>query len=146
MATKYPKKKSLTVVQQAAALRHLYPESKCSAHLNRLSWAGVLQPTAMSREYKVSVDYHLGKSPRTHVVEPILFVPAGEHLPHVYSQKEQRLCLYSPFGNAEWNSSMCIARTIVPWASEWLFYYELWLATGKWLGGGIHTAEGKKTD
>ncbi len=145
MATRYPKRKKLTIIQQAVALRHLYPESNYSAHLNRLSWTGVLQPTALSREYTVSVEYNLGKSPRTCVVDPILLVPAGQTLPHVYSQKEQHLCLYYPFGNSEWNSSMCIARTIVPWASEWLFYYELWLATGKWLGGGIHTSCKKRT-
>lgn len=139
MATKYPKSKKLTVVQQAVSLRQLYPESECSTHRNHLSWTGILQPTAISREYTVSIDYAFGKSaPHTHVAQPTLLVPAGKHLPHVYSQKEQRLCLYSPFGNPEWNPSMCIARTIVPWASEWLFYYELWLATGKWFGGGIH--------
>ena len=33
---------------------------------------------------------------------------------------------------------MQLATTIVPWCSEWLFYYELWLATGEWLGGGVH--------
>ena len=32
---------------------------------------------------------------------------------------------------------MLLAKTTVPWASRWLYYYELWLVTGKWLGGGI---------
>jgi hypothetical protein len=31
-----------------------------------------------------------------------------------------------------------LAITVVPWISEWLIYYELWLVTGRWLGGG-HT-------
>jgi len=31
---------------------------------------------------------------------------------------------------------MAIADTIIAWASEWLFFYELWLATGEWHGGG----------
>jgi hypothetical protein len=35
-----------------------------------------------------------------------------------------------------------IADTLVPWASEWLFDYELWLATGEWYGGGIEHREG----
>ena len=29
-----------------------------------------------------------------------------------------------------------IADTIVPWAQEWLYYYEIWLATNEWCGGG----------
>lgn len=36
---------------------------------------------------------------------------------------------------------MLIANTIVPWTSEWLFYYEIWLATGQWHGGGHSSAE-----
>ncbi|MDY0295864.1 MAG: hypothetical protein RB296_00975 [Acidobacteriota bacterium] len=39
---------------------------------------------------------------------------------------------------------MIIAKTIVPWASEWLIFYELWLATGEWLGGGIHAGTYKE--
>lgn len=31
---------------------------------------------------------------------------------------------------------MRLADTIVVWASEWLFFYESWLLTGDWLGGG----------
>jgi hypothetical protein len=33
---------------------------------------------------------------------------------------------------------MYIADTIVPWAALWLVFYEYWLATGLWLGGGEH--------
>jgi hypothetical protein len=29
---------------------------------------------------------------------------------------------------------MFIAETIVPWACEWLAYYEIWKATGHWSG------------
>ena len=32
---------------------------------------------------------------------------------------------------------MFLSETIIPWAIEWLKYYELWRITGKWLGGGI---------
>jgi hypothetical protein len=32
-----------------------------------------------------------------------------------------------------------VDNTILPWISEWLFFYELWLFTGDWLGGGHGT-------
>ena len=35
-------------------------------------------------------------------------------------------------------------ETIVPWASLWLYYYEVWHATGEWLGGGEHPIARKK--
>ena len=31
---------------------------------------------------------------------------------------------------------MSISSTIIPWTSEWLYYYEIWLINGDWLGGG----------
>lgn len=33
---------------------------------------------------------------------------------------------------------MYLNATIIPWTSEWLFNYEVWLATGEWRGGGMH--------
>src|SRR5262245_50222071 len=51
------------------------------------------------------------------------------------------LCLF--LGNREWHQSIPIADTLVPWASEWLLFYELWLATGgQWLGEGEHPPPG----
>lgn len=33
---------------------------------------------------------------------------------------------------------MAVANTIVPWLAEWLEFYEGWLVTGIWYGGGEH--------
>lgn len=30
---------------------------------------------------------------------------------------------------------------IVPWTSLWLYFFEDWLATDEWKGGGKHPAE-----
>ena len=80
------------------------------------------------------------------VVNPkkLKFYRNKKQLPHVYSTSKQRLCLFFPNGK-EWNRSHLISETIIPWASEWLYYYELWLITGEWLGGGTeHSVENKK--
>lgn len=37
---------------------------------------------------------------------------------------------------------MYVCDTIVPWTAEWLLNYELWLATGEWVGGGEHPQGG----
>ena len=29
-------------------------------------------------------------------------------------------------------------QTVVPWTSLWLFYFEDWLASNEWKGGGEH--------
>ena len=49
---------------------------------------------------------------------------------------QHHLCIYHR-PSEEWNASHKISE-IVPWISEWFYYYENWLVTAKWLGGGIH--------
>lgn len=91
-----------------------------------------LQPTPMSRHYSINIDYNLGVSPEVRVVTPKLQLhPEAEELPHTFPG--DKLCLHLP---GEWSPAMHIAKTTVPWTSEWLFYYEIWLITGNWHGGG----------
>ena len=33
---------------------------------------------------------------------------------------------------------MYVADFIPPWVSTWLYFYEVWYATGNWHGGGTH--------
>jgi hypothetical protein len=55
--------------------------------------------------------------------------------PHRYP--DGSLCLYW-FKDWRWGPKSLIHETILPWAALWLFYYELWLDTGKWLGPSSH--------
>ena len=85
----------------------------------------------------------LGKAPRIWVIEPELRNRGGSRPEHLY--RDGSLCLYYP-KYREWSHSMWLARTVVPWASEWLLYYEVWLATGEWRGGGMHLGKPKDPD
>ena len=62
-------------------------------------------------------------------------------LPHVFPG--DNLCLHFP---GEWTPEKSIATTIVPWTSEWLLHYEIWVFTGKWTGGGHQPSQGPKRD
>lgn len=88
----------------------------------------------------MEVRYKAGGPAKVYVLDPALTVPEGMRLPHTFPG--ERLCLHFP---GEWNGSMLIADTIVPWASEWLMHYEFWLATGQWHGGG-HEPEAPKSE
>jgi hypothetical protein len=44
----------------------------------------------------------------------------------------------------EWRNWMRIDQTIVPWTALWLFYFEDWLVSDLWKGGGEHPAESKE--
>ena len=50
----------------------------------------------------------------------------------------QMLCL---FAKGDWTPQKYISETIVPWAAEWCYFYEVWLDTGEWHGGGYHKGE-----
>lgn len=49
-------------------------------------------------------------------------------------KKKVELCLHIPY---EFDGrKQIIADSIIPWTQEWLYFYEIWLATGNWCGGG----------
>lgn len=128
------KRKKLTIIEQSECLRSLFPDSEIHTSRHELYWKGRLGPSACSQTYTVELKYKYKDGiPKVYVLEPKLKVPEGKSLPHVYVG--DRLCLYN-FG--DWKSDMLLGRVIVPWISEWLLYYEIWLVTGEWHGGGVH--------
>lgn len=129
--------KQLNLIVQAETLRRKFPGSYCRTFKNVfLIWKGNIRPTPLSQLYKVRLRYKIGERPDTRIISPKLESYNNEPIPHVFSQ--ERLCLY--IGD-EWTPNMNMADTIIPWVSDWLLYYEFWLVTGEWLGGGTHPSK-----
>jgi hypothetical protein len=107
-----------------------------------LTAEGELQPTPISSVYRVSITYRLGRNPEAFVHAPALArrpERPDEPVPHVDpwdGSPEGHPCLFRPWGN-EWHAGKAISRTVVPWFLTWLANYEVWHATGKWMGGGV---------
>ncbi|MES2136694.1 MAG: hypothetical protein V4502_06500 [Pseudomonadota bacterium] len=130
-------------------IRRLFPEFRLIASLPGQSiWEGPLQPFA--QPYLVRLGWSLNvrgsvirssySSPTITVLDPPLVRRPGNpdsSIPHLYRQPSDhlaaKLCLYWPDG-VEFNSAKYLADTVLPWASEWLGYYELWHVTGEWFG------------
>jgi hypothetical protein len=130
--------RNINLGQQLFSLRRVYPEGKGTIRHPVLLWENRLTPTPLSRSYSAAVKYQLGLAPRAYVLNPsLLELASGRRIPHLYSQAEQGLCLYLP-NAGEWNSSKFISETIVPWTLLWLFYFEEWLVSDEWKGGGVH--------
>lgn len=125
-----------------------YPQNDGS-----ILWIGDLTPIEV--RYTLTIRFGLAGGdvpdsyywhfPEVRVVSPRLrpvFDAAEEApLPHVYFDSEDLslspLCLFDPAAS-EWSPDDLIANTTVPWTADWLACYEIWLATGRWQGGGRH--------
>ncbi len=120
-----------SLVRQAFALHGAFPKAKTKLTTTRFTWVSTLQPTELSRVYTVRIVLHAGRYPNVRVINPVLESRPGETIPHLFG--DGSLCLHL---EDEWNSSMLMVDSTVPWTSEWLFNYEIWMGTGTWYGGG----------
>ena len=128
-----------SIAQQFMRMKAKYRHFKVVMKRNTLTVSGVLRPTARSQSYNFILEYAQHKAPNIRIVSPRLERNSkGEKIPHMYAQKY--LCLYRP-KYREFKSSDFLSDTIIPWTALWLYYYEQWHITGKWLGGGEHPKE-----
>lgn len=104
-----------------------------------VEWLGDLQPTLESPWYRLRVLHEPGRVPRVWVVSPQVRANA----PHRYPS-DKSLCLYWQ-KEWDWTPHESLAETMIPWAAFWLYFYEIWLATGEWLGpSSPHPPSAKK--
>ncbi len=130
------RQKPIPLAIQMEHISKNFKEFSCSIDRNTGIWRGRIQPTPANRSYLVEIKYHLHESPEVFIIEPQLTRRKDQHeIPHTYS--DERLCLFLP-RSREWHGGLLLTQTIIPWTVLWLFYYEAWLATGDWLGGGVH--------
>lgn len=121
-------------------MRLLQPQFVCrittrSGH-STLVCRGTLQPTPLNDCYCVRIEYRAPTPPKVWVESPALRERvAGERIPHTF--RDGRPCLFK----FDFRSDMVIARSVVPWLMMWLFFYEAWLVTGEWQGGGLHPGD-----
>lgn len=134
--------KILSVREQRARFTWFWPTWKTS--LSPRPWSaskqvfvavGELRPFERGAVYVTRIEYDGLVVPRIWVESPELVRRSDdEEIPHMYDQ--ERICCFMP--REDWSGDMTIARYIPPRASQWLFWYELWHATGIWYGGGVH--------
>lgn len=136
--------------EQVNALHRRFPDATWRIVRNKVLGEGLFQPTPLSASYRLLFEYEC-QGRHKYSLKVTL---SGENVrgldragfPHHYDIDKARnrveLCLYR--GGCQFNNRKLLAETIVPWAIEWLFYYEGWLATGVWHGGGEHPRKRKR--
>ncbi len=100
---------------------------RCEIKYGMLICIGELQPENCDR-YKIRIEYREGIAPQVFILSPHINPRAEIHM-----YNEGSLCLFYP-KEFKWTNSTKIADYTIPWIVEWVLYYELWKATGKWEG------------
>jgi hypothetical protein len=99
-------------------------------------WTGTLQPSDGSPQYLVEVQLADRGRPLVYVRRPA--VVGGTH--HRY--EDGSLCLYYP-DDGTWHRGRPLSE-VVALAAAWLWFYEVWLLTGRWLGPEAPHGAGKR--
>lgn len=124
------------IIRQIVELKNNYDKVYYSSRKDLYTIEMILKPTDVSREYKIKMVCRIGnKYVRIYVVNPKLKKTKKNPIPHMYSHNE--LCLFYPKYD-EWDMYDSWSKTLIPWTSLWLLYYEFWKETGIWYGGGVH--------
>lgn len=137
-----PPRRVTNLAQRHAELKALaWPESTLEFVQGRaLRFGFKVAPTPLSRVYRCSLKLYPAKFPELLVMDPDpKSLAAGRMLPHTYPYygAGTKLCLWLPKAQ-EWTAQMRLDETYLPWAAEWLDYFEEWLVTNEWSGGGVH--------
>lgn len=135
-----PKGGGLSLPIQLLHLLGAYPDSSGSIlHGGRLVWRATVKPSALSDIYQVCIE----AKPRSF---PQVWVSGGavdrcKDLPSVphklgYEERPPRVRVCLQYG--DWSTDQLFTETVMPWCSEWILHFEIWMATDEWHGGGIH--------
>ena len=122
-----------------SALLFDYPDSQIELDGAGFKWWGRIQPTPMSLSYLVEIAWQPRKRAVVRVLDPEIEDRAGKPPPHIFKGRD--LCLHL---HEEWTYTCPVSTTLVPWSSMWLFFYEIWLFTGEWTGGGHQFGDGSE--
>lgn len=98
-------------------------------------------------KYKVRIDYNHRGRVSVYLLEPEIDMSKsmeihtyGMRFHGAYKKEVPKLCLDHPKYD-DWKPSILLLDSYIPWASEWTEFYELWVLTGVWYGGGVHLGD-----
>ena len=106
-----------------------------------------ISPSRFGRDYGCLLRMRPdSRAPDMLVMTPDLRALAGgDPIPHVYRREGPgvKLCLWWP-KRREWVPQHKLTQTYIPWTQEWLWYFEDWLQSREWAGGGVHPEPRRK--
>lgn len=134
------KEQRLSLAQQACMLKQRYPESICRIR-NESLYCRIdgFRACDCSRRYSLEIIKDPGRPVEVWLSGDTLYKRADlKTIPHIYDSDEAKHKVLLCLSYKDWRPSQAYTDTFLPWAMEWIFYFEVWLYTGEWSGGGKH--------
>jgi len=114
---------------QAKLIKKHFQFLTCKIEYNVLKCKGWLQPDDCINRYQVLIEYVLGKEPKTTILSPDILPNRTIHM-----YRDHSLCLLYP-PDLKWTEQTKVYEYTIPWISEWIVYYEIYLLNGNhWEG------------
>jgi len=137
----------LALRMEDEAIKRDFPEFKRMPSLRGTGvWLGQLRPMAQTYEVRLAMSFGSADADLAYPRHPssvrvlgsaVRPAASGTPVPHLYGSWDDprgaHLCLYYPPDEIMVPGEQA-APKLLPWAYEWLHYYELWLVTGVWSG------------
>ena len=137
MASKYFKTKKVSLPIQREKIR-----KKCGKNIIYISKKGldielkVPSTNIKNKKYILKIIKEEGKIPETYILKEDLDLKRDERIPHIYGEYLKRnktyirICTFLPV--EDWNNEKNISDTLIFWALEWIYYFEIWNVCGVW--------------
>jgi len=129
------------LLYQKKLIEDNYSFLKCRINRKVLVCSGVIQPNGCTNPYKIKIEYVAGHEPKTTILSPAI-----EPCKEIHMYNDHSICLFYPL-DMPWNEKTQVYKYTIPWISEWVLYYELYLVNGNiWEGreSPVHIKESDK--
>lgn len=143
MENKFPKKKStsLSIPLQKFLLLIRYKKILLKDNSSKKLDMDFLIPSTNIKNINYNVKFiypYVTSKPKVFILRDTLPKSSNEIIPHIYEIKmlngKEYLNICSFFPSDDWSNKYAIVDTVFLWAIEWIYFYELWVITGKWSG------------
>ena len=149
MDSKYFKTKEVSLIIQREKIRKKWEKNIIYVSKRGLDINLKIPSTNIeNKEYLLKVIQKQEEIPKTYILKENLDLKRQERIPHIYGEvliknkKYIRICTFLP--SEDWNNKNYISDTVIFWAVEWIYYFEIWNACGVWNGGGKHPRKSEK--
>lgn len=131
--------KRIPLAIQLINLKRMFPASVGCVDGGRLRWSyDEFRASPVSGVYRIEIEGRFGAKPEVWLSCGAISEDNINESPHHYDIDSESLRVRVCLDKFDWKPHQLYSSTYIPWAMEWIVFFEIWCITGVWSGGGIH--------